>query len=125
MHVAADRLPGEALIRQVQLVATGAGRGVNGETGALLHRKGKAMRKILATAALTGLALVPAAMSATAFAASSDASACGAAHGAFANENGNFGFLGALGGTPGYHNGAVGQESGATGSNNSHTGCQG
>ncbi|HEX5469677.1 MAG TPA: hypothetical protein VFW80_11590 [Gaiellaceae bacterium] len=43
----------------------------------------------------------------------------GAAHGAFANVNGNFGFLGALGGTPGYHGGAVGQDPGATGSNNS------
>jgi len=48
-----------------------------------------------------------------------EASPCGAVHGAFANENGNFGFLGALGGTPGYHNGAVGQEVGATGYNNS------
>lgn len=44
----------------------------------------------------------------------------GAAHGAFANENGNFGWLGELGGTPGYHNGAVGQDPGATGYNNSH-----
>jgi hypothetical protein len=44
----------------------------------------------------------------------------GAAHGAFANENGNFGFLGELGGTPGYHDGAVGQDPGATGYNNSH-----
>ena len=52
------------------------------------------------------------------------ASPCGAAHGAFADQNGNFGFLGEAGGTPGYHNGAVGQEPGATGSNNSHTGCQ-
>jgi hypothetical protein len=43
----------------------------------------------------------------------------GAAHGAFANVNGNFGFLGAAGGTPGYHDGAVGQDAGATGSNNS------
>jgi hypothetical protein len=34
--------------------------------------------------------------------------------------NGNFGFLGQQGGTPGYHNGAVGQDSGATGYNNSH-----
>lgn len=50
---------------------------------------------------------------------------CGAVHGAFANENSNFGFLGQLGGTPGYHNGAVGQDPGATGSNNSHTNCQG
>jgi hypothetical protein len=48
---------------------------------------------------------------------------CGAAHGAFANVNGNFGFLGALGGTPGYHNGATGQEAGATGYNNSHVDC--
>lgn len=43
----------------------------------------------------------------------------GAAHGAFANVNGNFGFLGEVGGTPGYHDGAVGQDSGATGYNNS------
>jgi len=40
-------------------------------------------------------------------------------HGAFANENGNFGWLGPLGGTPGYHGGAVGQDPGATGYNNS------
>ena len=52
------------------------------------------------------------------------ASPCGAVHGAFASENGNFGFLGELGGTPGYHNGARGQEAGATGFNNSHTDCQ-
>ena len=51
------------------------------------------------------------------------ASACGAVHGAFADVNGNFGFLGEVGGTPGYHNGAVGQEAGATGYNNSNTGC--
>ena len=50
-------------------------------------------------------------------------SACGAAHGAFANENGNFGFLGEVGGTPGYHNGATGQDPGATGSNNSSSTC--
>jgi hypothetical protein len=43
----------------------------------------------------------------------------GAVHGAFANANGNFGFLGEAGGTPGYHDGAVGQEQGATGYNNS------
>ena len=43
----------------------------------------------------------------------------GAAHGAFANVNGNFGWLGDAGGTPGYHDGAVGQEPGATGYNNS------
>jgi hypothetical protein len=51
-------------------------------------------------------------------------SSCGAAHAAAANVNGNFGFLGAVGGTPGYHNGATGQEPGATGYNNSHTSCQ-
>ncbi len=50
----------------------------------------------------------------------SQASDCGAGHGAFADVNGNFGFLGAEGGTPGYHNGAVGQEQGATGYNNSN-----
>jgi len=54
---------------------------------------------------------------------SSNASPCGAAHGAFADVNGNFGFLGPFGGTPGYHGGAVGQDPGATGYNNSHTGC--
>lgn len=53
------------------------------------------------------------------------ASPCGEVHGAFANLNGNFGFLGPLGGTPGYHGGAVGQMPGATGANNSGTGCQG
>lgn len=51
-------------------------------------------------------------------------SACGAAHAADANENGNFGWLGEVGGTPGHHDGATGQEPGATGSNNSNTGCQ-
>ena len=55
-----------------------------------------------------------------AFAAPSD---CGAVHGAFANVNGNFGFLGEVGGTPGYHYGATGQDAGATGYNNSHTDC--
>lgn len=54
----------------------------------------------------------------------SKASPCGAVHGAYADVNGNFGWLGADGGTPGYHNGATGQDVGATGYNNSHTGCQ-
>ena len=49
---------------------------------------------------------------------------CGSTHGAFADENGNFGFLGQEGGTPGYHDGARGQDQGATGYNNSHTDCQ-
>lgn len=53
----------------------------------------------------------------------SHASACGAIHGAFADVNGNFGWLGAEGGAAGYH-GVVGQASGATGYNNSHTACQ-
>ena len=52
----------------------------------------------------------------------SNASASGASHGAFADQNGSFGWLGELGGTPGYHAGAVGQEPGATGYNNSQ-GC--
>jgi len=60
----------------------------------------------------------------TAAAAENNASPCGATHGAFASENGNFGWLGDLGGTPGYH-GAVGQEVGATGYNNSHVGVCG
>jgi len=51
-------------------------------------------------------------------------SACGAAHAADANANGNFGWLGQAGGTPGYHDGATGQDAGATGYNNSHTDCQ-
>lgn len=59
------------------------------------------------------------------FASSDNASSCGAAHGAFADVNGNFGFLGEDGGTPGYHDGATGQNPGATGYNNSHTDCQG
>ncbi len=50
-------------------------------------------------------------------------SPCGEAHAAAANVYGNYGFLGQVGGTPGYHNGAVGQDPGATGYNNSHTGC--
>ena len=53
-------------------------------------------------------------------------SACGSAHGAFANENGNFGFLGQdFQGAPNYHGGIRGQTPGATGYNNSHTNCQG
>jgi hypothetical protein len=56
-------------------------------------------------------------------------SASGACHGAFANVNGSFGFLGGLHGTP-YYNGdqtipgdrAVGQQPTATGYNNSQ-GC--
>ena len=74
----------------------------------------KKLATIGATAALFAATAMPA------FAAPSD---CGAIHGAFANVNGNFGFLGEVGGTPGYHNGAVGQETGATGYNNSGVDC--
>jgi hypothetical protein len=72
------------------------------------------------------IALIALAIAVPAFAGgseSSNASSCGATHGAFADQNGNFGFLGDVGGTPGYHNGAVGQESGATGFNTSHVDC--
>lgn len=81
--------------------------------------------KKFAAGAGTG-ALLFGSMAVPALAASENAQAspCGATHGAFADQNGNFGFLGDVGGTPGYHNGAVGQESGATGYNNSHTSCQ-
>lgn len=55
----------------------------------------------------------------------SQASACGAVHGAFADVNGNFGRIGQeFQGAPNYHNGVRGQEPGATGYNNSHTNCQ-
>jgi hypothetical protein len=55
----------------------------------------------------------------------SNASSCGSAHGAFADSNGNFGFIGQdYQGAPNYHGGVQGQEPGATGYNNSHTGCQ-
>jgi hypothetical protein len=73
-------------------------------------------KKFLTAAVAAALMAVPS----TAFAEAGDnASDMGQAHGAFAVTNGNFGWLGALGGTPGYHNGAVGQEPGATGYNNS------
>jgi len=74
--------------------------------------------------ALVGAALGAVMLGAVALPASAAPSSCGAAHGAFANANGNFGFLGEVGGSPGYHDGAVGQEPGATGYNNSHTDCQ-
>ena len=74
------------------------------------------MRKILAVCSVVGLFSFLGALSVSA----AGTPACdGAIHGAFANANGNFGFLGADGGTPGYHNGAVGQATGATGYNNS------
>ena len=73
------------------------------------------MRKILAVCSLLGLFSFVGTLSVSA----DNASPCGAIHGAFANVNGNFGFLGEVGGTPGYHDGAVGQDPGATGYNNS------
>lgn len=71
---------------------------------------------VLASAGMVAAMSVPA----LAGSSGSKASDCGAVHGAFADVNGNFGFLGALGGTPGYHGGAVGQDPGATGYNNSN-----
>jgi hypothetical protein len=73
------------------------------------------MKRILIAVASVAALAVPAVASAA-------PSPSGACHGAFANVNGNFGFLGEDGGTPGYHNGAVGQDPGATGYNNSQ-GC--
>lgn len=81
------------------------------------------MKKILAGIAAGSFML--GAMAVPAFAADSSgsqASYCGSTHGAFADVNGNFGWLGPLGGTPGYH-GAVGQQPGATGYNNSGVDC--
>jgi hypothetical protein len=75
------------------------------------------MRKHVAAAAVVAALMV--APSAALAAPGDNASDMGQAHGAFAATNGNFGWLGALGGTPGYHGGAVGQEPGATGYNNS------
>ncbi len=80
------------------------------------------MKKLLIGAAAAGLLLANVAGVFAAGSEDSQASYCGATHGAFADVNGNFGFLGELGGTPGYH-GAVGQESPATGYNNSHVDC--
>ena len=75
------------------------------------------MRKVLCAAIAVGALAIPATAGAN------NASSTGACHGAFANVNGNFGFLGDVGGTPGYHDGAVGQDPGATGYNNSQ-GCK-
>jgi hypothetical protein len=77
------------------------------------------MRKLIICAAFVVALALPAA-------ASAEPSPCGATHGAFANVNGNFGFLGGLHGTPWYNGNkevpaeerAVGQEPGATGYNN-------
>jgi hypothetical protein len=89
----------------------------------------KTKTAIVASATVLGISglgmavVIPAVSNAAGNGDGSNASACGAAHGAFADANGNYGFLGPLGGTPGYHNGAVGQDPGATGSNNSSSTC--
>lgn len=84
----------------------------------LIYQRGKILKKVFSTLIVALALVIP-----TAASADNSASACGAVHGAFANTNGNFGFLGDAGGTPGYH-GAAGQDPGATGYNNSHTDCQ-
>lgn len=78
------------------------------------------IKRIIVTMAMASAVALPAL--ALGAGPASAASTEGACHGAFANVNGNFGFLGALGGTPGYHDGAVGQDPGATGYNNSVNG---
>lgn len=86
------------------------------------HQQLKIKKILIAGAASLGV-LGVAATPAIAASGGSQATYCGATHGAFADVNGNFGFLGAAGGTPGYHGGAVGQQVGATGSNNSSVDC--
>jgi hypothetical protein len=81
------------------------------------------MMKLFMLATALSLSISGAAFAAGGPSDGSNASPCGAAHGAFADSNGNFGFLGQVGGTPGYHNGAVGQQPGATGYNNSQSTC--
>jgi hypothetical protein len=88
------------------------------------------MKKLALVVVPAIVALGLSAGSASAGSDNSHASACGAVHGAFADQNGNFGFLGEEGGAPGHHDGQVGQQhteggDGATGYNNSHTNCQG
>jgi hypothetical protein len=79
------------------------------------------MRKLIPTAMAVVALAIPAAASASGEV-PEQASCEGATHGAFADVNGNFGWLGEDGGTPG-HYGAVGQEPGATGYRNSHVEC--
>lgn len=69
-----------------------------------------------AAAVMAGSMVIPAFASPAA-----DNAQCGtdASSGAFLAGDGNYGWLGDLGGTPGYHD-AVGQDAGATGYNNSH-----
>jgi hypothetical protein len=58
------------------------------------------MKKAFGLFAVVVTLAVPAVASAE-----NNASPSGAAHGAFASENGNFGWLGEMGGTPGYTTG--------------------
>lgn len=86
----------------------------------------KFKRLVVATVASTGLVV---SLGAPALAAGagdgSNASPCGAVHGAFADTNGSFGYIGTeYQGAPNLHGGAVGQTPPATGYNNSHTSCQ-
>src|SRR5437763_11033394 len=77
---------------------------------------------VIASVIMVGGAAIPALAAGSA---DSQASPCGDVHGAFADQNGNFGFLGQeFQGAPNYHGGVMGQEPGATGYNNSHTNCQ-
>ena len=80
-----------------------------------IQAKGECMRRIFAVLSVFGMMSLLGTVGVSA----NDASNCGAVHGAFANANGDFGFLGQDGGSPGYHDGAVGQDPGATGFNNS------
>jgi hypothetical protein len=74
------------------------------------------MRKILAVCSVVGLFSFMGALSVSA----AGTPACdGAIHGAFANTNGNFGWLGPDGGASDFGT-FVGQESGATGASNSN-----
>jgi hypothetical protein len=79
---------------------------------------GRIMKKVITLAIAVAALAIPAAS--LAGSSNNQASDSGATHGAFADVNGDFGWLGEAGGTPGYHEGAVGQEPGATGYNNSH-----
>jgi hypothetical protein len=77
------------------------------------------MRKFIAAATIAAALAVPAVSSA---ATTNNASCQGATHGAFANVNSNFGWLGQDGGAS--DNGTqTGQTPGAVGYNNSHVIC--
>jgi hypothetical protein len=90
------------------------------ETPTMRRTLRRSLVTAVAAAGLVGIGAAPA----MAASENKKASDCGAVHGAFADVNDDFGWLGEVGGTPGYHNGARGQDVGATGYNNSHTGCQ-